>query len=594
MRLFVSQFAKLWKLSPFFVILFFLGIPLTVASSVLSIYLPSYIVKDIETHSGLESLLFHIAILGGCTLLITAVSFVLGTVRSKRIVKINRFFVNQCLERGLRADYSRIENNDYENGVENIVQFSNNGTFSWDFMSTTSEVLSSVLGIVFYTGLLSKVSFILILSVILATAVSYFYGLRCNKWESANCQKWLSCDNKSAYISSEFSVFENGKDVRLFGMSPFLALLYKQVVRRRLLLTGKMQFNYWRGMAVDSLMTLVKEGLAYGYLIYLIVNNEITASEFVLYFGAVTGFGAWCGNIVDKMKHINLLTTYLKKREDFEKLTASEDESDKPDLDLKGEVPEIVLKNVSFKYPLAEEDTLKSLNITFRPGENIAIVGLNGAGKTTLVKLLAGLYNPTSGEILLNGKNRADYKSSSVHNITSAVFQDKCFFPFTLKENVILGEKEDSTKLEECLKKAGIYDKIMSLPKGLDSTTDLQTFEDAVKLSGGEEQKVLLARALYKDASVLLLDEPTSALDPITESELYKQYGDLAKGKTTFFISHRLASTRFCDRIIYMADGEIKEVGTHDELMAKQGAYAELFETQSKYYKEGETGEEVA
>ena len=224
-------------------------------------------------------------------------------------------------------------------------------------------------------------------------------------------------------------------------------------------------------------------------------------------------------------------------------------------------------------------------------GENIAIVGENGAGKTTAVKLLCGLYYPTSGEILINGKSSHDFSSDSYFNLFSAVFQDYYFMPMTIAENICTASDYDRKKLFAAFDKAGISEKINSLPLKEKTYMIKDVYKDAADFSGGEKQKLLLAKAIYKNAPVLILDEPTAALDPIAENELYLKYNEMTIGKISFFISHRLSSTRFCDRILLVKDGKIAESGTHDELMALKGLYYRMYQVQSYYYKEngGET-----
>ena len=250
---------------------------------------------------------------------------------------------------------------------------------------------------------------------------------------------------------------------------------------------------------------------------------------------------------------------------------------------------DIELKNVSFKYPSAdgEKYALKNVNLKIGKGEKLAIVGANGAGKTTLVKLMCGFYYPSEGEVKLNDRAIAEYKIEEYYSLFSAVFQDIYLLPVTIAEFVSSSEKElDRDMVIDVIHKAGLADKIDSLPNGIDSRLMKGVFDDSIEMSGGEKQKLMLARALYKDAPVIVLDEPTAALDPIAENELYMKYNELTSNKTSVYISHRLASTRFCDRIIYIENGEIAESGSHEELMKLGGKYAHMFDLQSHYYKE--------
>lgn len=250
------------------------------------------------------------------------------------------------------------------------------------------------------------------------------------------------------------------------------------------------------------------------------------------------------------------------------------------------------LQNVSFRYPGAQEDTIKNLSLKINAGEKLAVVGLNGAGKTTLVKLLCGFYDPTEGRVLLNGKDIRPYNRRDYYEHFSAVFQKSFLIAGTVAENIAQTDGEpDMERVISCAERSGFADKAEALPKGYETKLEKTVYTDAAELSGGEMQRLLMARALYKDAPVMILDEPTAALDPIAENDIYQKYNDLTRGRTSVFISHRLASTRFCDRIILLENGVIAEEGTHEQLMNKNGRYAELFEVQSRYYKEDKADE---
>ena len=249
---------------------------------------------------------------------------------------------------------------------------------------------------------------------------------------------------------------------------------------------------------------------------------------------------------------------------------------------------ELRLEDVSFRYDGAETGTLRHLNLSIRPGEKLAIVGLNGAGKTTLVKLLCGLLDPTEGRVLLNGVDVRQFNRQEYYGLFSAVFQEFSILNVTIAENIAQNtENIDDARVNACLDQAGLTQAVAQLPQGTKTHVGREVFLDGVLFSGGQTQRLMLARALYKDSPILILDEPTAALDPLAENDIYLKYNDMTAGKTSLFISHRLASTRFCDRIILLADGGIAEEGTHESLLAAGGAYASLFAVQSRYYQEG-------
>ena len=326
------------------------------------------------------------------------------------------------------------------------------------------------------------------------------------------------------------------------------------------------------------------------------VKNTLTVADFVLYRGLINQFGAQFYSVLSHIRDINPVSTsieYIRRFLDLEESSynkcgiGQEKISEMMDSGLK-----IELKNLSFTYPGSEEATLKNINLTIHPNEKLALIGLNGAGKTTLVKLLCGFYHPTEGEVLINGIPSEQFSMNEQEQLVSALFQDSNVIPLSLDENLTCAEKGsfDEIYLEKVLEISGFKGPYEKLANKGDVLLVKEANEHATDFSGGEKQKLFFARALYKKSPLLILDEPTAALDPIAENELYQKYGEAAKNRTSIFISHRLSSTRFCDRIVLLEDSVIKEEGTHDELMKKCGRYAELYELQSKYYKEN--GEE--
>ena len=247
---------------------------------------------------------------------------------------------------------------------------------------------------------------------------------------------------------------------------------------------------------------------------------------------------------------------------------------------------DIVFDHVSFRYEGAKTDTLHDVSFSMKAGSHMALVGLNGAGKSTIVKLISGLYLPTAGHVYVNGIDTRVLNRRTYMQHEAAVFQDPMIISYTIAENIAFSETPDEARIWDAIEAAGLKDKVSSLKDGIHTYLGKDVSENGIYLSGGETQKLLLARALYRHPKFILLDEPTAALDALAESEIYEMYSTILEGKTALFISHRLASTRFCDDIILLENGQIKEQGTHDELMACGGTYAALFEVQSKYYKE--------
>lgn len=232
---------------------------------------------------------------------------------------------------------------------------------------------------------------------------------------------------------------------------------------------------------------------------------------------------------------------------------------------------------------------MKDLALTIRAGEKVAIVGLNGAGKTTLIKLISGLLDPSDGQVLLNGVDIREFNRGDYYSVFSTVSQNFSVLDTTIAENVSQTVKPfDRAKVEKCLDLAGLSQRIGQLSAGIDTKLGKKLWDDGLELSGGEIQRLMLARALYRNAPILVLDEPTAALDPLAENDIYLKYNEMTENKTSIFVSHRLASTRFCDRILFIGNGGIQEEGSHEDLLALGGAYSDLFQVQSRYYRDGQ------
>ncbi|MDE5748454.1 MAG: ABC transporter ATP-binding protein/permease, partial [Acetatifactor sp.] len=345
---------------------------------------------------------------------------------------------------------------------------------------------------------------------------------------------------------------------------------------------------------ISLALDFLRGAVAYAYLLFITLRGNLSAGEFLLYFTAVGGFTSWITGILSGFTtlhrqsiEISMIREFCQFPEPFRMEGGRE-----LTVDAQG-VYELELRDVSYQYPTGKKPVLEHFNLKVRPGEKLAVVGVNGAGKTTLIKLLCGFLDPDQGAVLLNGVDIREYNRRDYYRLFSAVFQDFSILGGSIAENVAQCTTPDLEKAWSCLERAGVRERIERLPGGLDAKLEKKVYPEAVELSGGETQRLMMARMLYKDAPVILLDEPTAALDALAEQDIYERYNELTRGRTSVYISHRLASTRFCDRVILLEDGGIREEGTHEQLLALGGRYAELFQVQSKYYREEGVGEDA-
>ena len=450
---------------------------------------------------------------------------------------------------------------------------------------TLSALTANVLGFGIYLALLSGLNFWLAAATTVISILGFFFSLRMNRWAFDHREDEARAEETLSYGINLLSGRKYAKDLRIFGMQQWVESLWRKGYRLYSDFHRKKQNHLLWAELADAVLSLLRNGFAYFVLISMALRGEITAAEFLLYFSAVTGFTAWVTGILQQCSTLHRQSIELSKLREF--LDWEEPfrfEGGKP---LPAAPYEFRLEDVSFRYPEAEHDTISHLSLTIRPGEKLAVVGLNGAGKTTFIKLLAGFLDPTQGRVTLNGIDVREFNRRDYYTLFAAVFQDFSVLSATVRENVTQSwDSCDEEKLRRSLEEAGLWERMQCLPKKLETQVTREIYEDGTEFSGGETQRLMLARVLYRGSPVLLLDEPTAALDPIAENDIYQKYNEMTVGKTAVFISHRLASTRFCDRIVYFENGQIAEEGTHDALMQQGGKYAELFAVQSKYYQE--------
>ena len=451
------------------------------------------------------------------------------------------------------------------------------------------DLVMQLIGLVLYGAIVGQVSPILLAILVLQTLlVSYLHtkaGKRAYAMEDEIEKKW----GIFQYLRRETVIPGNGKDIRMYRMDKWFLGMFHGLIDRVCALIDRQQTGYMAAGMAENLLTFARSMVVYGWLIREMAAGNMTIPSFLLYVGIVAGFGAWMNGLFGAWRQILENEKLMDDYRDFMDFGVVEEGRQAPGRP--GRTHEIRFEHVCFRYDGSGEDTIRDLNLTIRPGERLALVGPNGAGKTTLIKLLCGLYRPTSGTVYLDGRDIQSLDQRAVFREFAVVFQDVFAFSFPLSDNVscVDSGREDSERLRGSLEKAGLWERVQALPKGAQTFMNKDLDEAGVALSGGEVQKLMLARALYKDAPMVILDEPTAALDPIAESEMYERYDELVQGRTAVFISHRLSSTRFCDRILFLENGRITEEGTHGELMQRGGAYAELFSIQARYYKEQKT-----
>mgnify|MGYP002770301464 FL=1 len=572
-----------------------LFIPINIGLRYLEIYLPSLVVSEITNGQTLTHSLLSIGIVMLLIMLGNIIVQALGHIRNSTL-GIYRYKMTALVTRKqLSMFYQTYE----QKKVRDLANRASNATQMWDGVQPLTDIvyngfgmLENLFGYILFGSVISFASPWLVPILTVAPIVNILSVKAYNKWEYAHRSKMTDLNQKLGHVEELPDDFAAAKDIRIYSMASWLRECYRDLSDQRSKWDRNVVKKSFLSRIADLVVILIRDGGAYALLIHMFYSGKIGIDEFVLYFATISSFASWVGGIISCWNKANTVSLKLCDFRDFVDYPEYDGSGIAKAADHMNTVPEIEFKNVSFRYDGAEQDTIHDLSLKIKSGEKLALVGLNGAGKTTLVKLLCGLYRPTSGEIFFNGIPLSDFKREDYYKLISPVFQEIRTAFFSLAETVSgkSTAETDLEKAETCMRQAGLGAKIDALPDGIHTKLNKKVHENGTELSGGEAQKLMLARALYKDAPLLILDEPTAALDPIAESKIYNEFNVMAKNKTSLFISHRLASTSFCDRIILLENGNITEEGTHQELMGANGTYKGLFDIQSCWYKEDMEG----
>lgn len=561
------------------------------AMPILLLAIPKYIIDELTYSQRWSRVLIYILILSEVTAFSAIYRWGSWYFQNRSIRKIQLENEKEYIQAVLNTEYKNHEDSEYKDLTERVKSNVNVINF---LDRTLVDFITNLFQLIGYTYIIAQLHWLIIIAIIIIIKINSVLVEKRAKMGYEFQPVVANFARRCEYIYSTMIGFESGKDVRMNNAADWLQRKYKSETENYIKSFNKKQNKEVKITIVDHLVNAVQTIIMYGYSAYMAILGKITVGSFSMYLGAITSFVSSFTGFVSKLINLKYWGYYVDDYRRFLEMSKPDNTAlcDKSvtEKDLSGGA--IEFENVSFKYPGTENYVLKDVSLRIEPGEKLSIVGYNGAGKSTLIKLICRLYAPTEGRITLGGIDIQTIDYQVHRKMLGVVFQDFQLFAFSVKENIVLNMEFDEDRFNWAVEKSGISEKISGLEKGLETSISKEFDENGIEFSGGEGQKLASARAYYRNAPIVILDEPTAALDPIAESKLYERFNSIMENKTAIYISHRLASVKFCDKVAVFEGGQIIEYGTHDELMAQNGTYFNMFTAQAKYYKEGATDDE--
>lgn len=586
------MFRRTWKYAKSKYFLMILDSVKSTVQPFVLLIIPKYILDELASERRVDVTLRYIAYYAAAVVGFNLISLIISRFGSDQSMKIDHRVAMDQHTKWLHMDYDKFENGRVRDLEARSVSAAEPRNFAED---KVLGFISNLIRLGGYTYIIMSLHPIMILFILTVIAANMLIARRSAKLGYEYTTAMTRLSRRFNYIFRTMVDFKVGKDVRINGADSWLKSKFEKESEEYIRDHRAQQRKLLGINTLSDIIGLIQTVVMYGYCGYLAISGGITVGSFTVFLGALTAFTGTFNEFVKRFPALGLLSKYIDDYREFLRCAEHEGkELETSDISALPEHCDIEFVNVSFKYPDTDRYVLKNINIKIKAGERLSIVGYNGAGKSTFIKLLCRFYKPTEGKILLGGVDISTYPLPEYRRRLAVVFQDYQLFYMSVRYNIVLNLEEDPERVRKALAESGILEKIEGLENGIDTSYGRILYYHSRDFSGGETQKIACARAYYRDSPIVILDEPTSALDPVAETQLYGRFNEIIGDKTAVYISHRLASVKFCDSIAVFADGELVERGTHAELMKKNGIYADMFTKQAHYYIENGTDEETS
>ena len=572
-----------WKYDRRYVVYLFLNQLVNAVTPIAAALLPRMVIDELTGLGRMGVLIGYVSAFSMCILLCRALTAFFSKAYFTHRCHVDAAFGFELHERLAHADIENLESpefNDLKTRAQKFLTCDYHG-FGY-LLDCGAGILGCMLTLCGLLAILSTLEIWLLLLFVLLASVSSAIGSRATKKAMSLSMEVVENSRRWMYYAELFEQAKYGKEIRLNSMTGWLLGRERQVVERANNCIKQQNDCYIVSGIKRAGLSFVQQCMAYCVLIVKVLAGSLNIGSFAMCISAVTSFSDAMRELMDRLTEIRAYDFYYAQLEEYLNVPQT----------LRLSSPRMIpvgahrfeFCNVGFRYRGSDSWALRGINLVLEPRQRLALVGENGSGKSTLIKLLCRMYAPTEGVILMDGVDISEYDYDMYMSIFATVFQDYQLFDCSLKDNILLGQVEDAKRLNAAVDQSGLRERVASLPRGLDSTVGHRFDSEGFEPSGGEGQKIALARALYRDAPVIVLDEPAAAMDPRAETEMYLDFARMTNGKSAIYISHRLSACRFCDCIAVLHQGKLIEYGNHDELMAQSGHYADLFEMQAQYY----------